>query len=235
MEDKNKPTAISPSASSGLTRKQTVSLPGLHARLRSPAAKANDALTRTNRLALMLDVSGSMHGDKIQSLRDAVTGFINACDFSNTAVALEPFGEGNPPPNRMDLNVFGPLLLSTVQMLNANGSTPMANAMDYVLNSYSITRGVIVSDGQPDSEAAVYESVEHYRGAEIPVDCVHIGHDTHGEACLRRVAETTGGQFIKFTDIASFSKSFKYLTPRYYAMLTGGHVTAAELGAKELK
>ena len=224
------------SASSGLTRKHTVSLPGLHARLRNPSAvEASNPLTRPNRIALMLDVSGSMHGSKIASLRDAVTGFINSCNFGDTALALEPFGENYPPPNRMELSVFSPLLLSTVQMLKSYGSTPMAQAMDYVINIYSVTRGVIVSDGQPDSEHAVYTAAESYKEAGIPVDCVHIGNEVSGEECLRRVAEMTGGQYIKFTDIASFSKAFKYLTPMYYAMLTSGRVSASDLGAKELK
>jgi Mg-chelatase subunit ChlD len=183
----------------------------------------------------MLDVSGSMAGPKITALRDACTGFVTACSFADTSLAVEPFGDDYPSGNRLPLTTVQPMVLTTVQMLQSHGSTPMARAMDFVLNTYSITRGVLVSDGQPDSEAEAYESAQQYREAGVPMDCVHIGDSTHGEACLQRIAEITGGQYIKFTDVASFSKSFKYLTPAYYAMLTSGAVSAEQLGAKELK
>ena len=215
-----------------------VKLPGLHARLRQPLTqdgKFVDPLTKSNRLALMLDVSGSMGGNKIESLRQATSGFVAACDFSDTSLAFEPFGDEYPSSNRVALTCIQPMLLTTSQMLNAVGGTPMAQAMNYVIENYSLTRAVLLSDGQPDSEAAAYASAERYREARIPVDCVHIGDSSHGEPCLRRIAEMTGGQFIKFTDLQSFSKNFKYLTPKYYAMLTTGGVTASDLGAKELK
>ena len=208
----------------GLRKNQTLSIGGgLHARLRNPQNVAGaDPLTRPDRIALMVDVSGSMAGAKIQSLRDAVTGFVSACDAATTALALEPFGDDFPSAQRIPLTCVLPLILTSAQLLNADGSTPMARAMDYVLNTYSITRGVIVSDGQPDSEAACYTTAQLWKEASLPCDCVHIGASASGEACLQRIAEITGGQYIKFTDVTSFSKAFKYLTPAFYAQLTAG-------------
>lgn len=220
----------------GLIRKHSVSLSGLHARIANPKIDIlNDPNTRPNRLALMLDCSGSMSGSQIVSLRDACTSFIQSCTFGDTALALEPFGEEHDTNSRVALSCFPPFLMTTVQQLRAHGSTPMAQAMEYVLTQYSLTRCVLVSDGQPDSEPAVYLAAERFAAASLPCDCVHIGNDVGGEACLRRVAELTGGQYIKFTDIASFARSFKYLTPAFYAQLTSGNITAAQLGAKELK
>jgi len=233
------PTKLATTPNGGLQKQGAgMKLPGLHARLRNPVAVAGtgvDPLRCANRLALMLDVSGSMGGEKIDSLRTAVTGFIGACDFSDTSLAMEPFGDHYPSPNRVLPTCVSPMLSTTVQMLQAEGGTPMAQAMDYVINSYSITRGVIVSDGKPDSVSACYDSAANYREAGIPVDCVHIGNSTSGEACLKQIAEVTGGQYIKFTDIQSFSKSFKYLTPAFYGILTSGGLQASDLGAKELK
>jgi len=176
-----------------------------------------------------------MSGSKIQSLRDACVSFIQSCNFSDTALALEPFSTRECEAQRVPLSCFEPFLTTTVQMLTSHGSTPMAEAMDFVLQTYSLTRAVLVSDGQPDSEESVYEVASRYREASLPCDCVHIGDSTDGEACLRKVAEMTGGQYIKFTDITSFSRSFKYLTPAFYGQLTSGGVTAAQLGAKEIK
>jgi len=226
------------SIGTGITRRPgAVSVGGaLHARLRNPiAAPLDDPNTKANRIALLLDVSGSMAGAKIQALRDACQSFVTSCTWGDTALALEPFGEGNPPPNRVALTCFGPLLMTTIPMLNASGGTPMDDALTYALGSYSLTRCVLVSDGQPDSEQAAYNVAESYREAGLPCDCVHIGYSVAGEECLRRIAEMTGGQYIKFTDITSFAKSFKYLTPAYYAQLTSGSVSAAQLGAREIK
>lgn len=181
----------------------------------------------------MLDASGSMSGERNQHLVTACQSFVQNCNFNDTALAVETFGA--EPEIRLALTCQQPLLLMTMMSIPANGGTPMADAMDFVLASYSITRGVIVSDGQPNSETRAYEQAEHYRSAEIPVDTVHIGNSTSGEAYLRRIAEITGGKFIKFTDIASFSKNFKYLTPAYYAQLSDGSVSAAMLGAQDIK
>jgi uncharacterized protein YegL len=206
---------------------------GLHARLQNPAGAGGDALTRPNRIALMLDASGSMAGSKNKSLQDACTDFVQQCNMSDTSLAIETFG--SEPEIRVALTCQQPLLLMTTMSIPACGGTPMAGALDYVLRSYSITRGVLVSDGQPDSESQAYAAAEQYKAAEIPVDAVHIGNSTNGEQCLRRIAEITGGMFIKFTDIASFAKNFKYLTPAYYGQLTSGAVGAAQLGATEVK
>ena len=223
------PDAIAPAKPAGtITIKRS-----LRERLNSPQNSEASAATRDNRLALLLDASGSMSGDKNQSLRDAVTSFIQACDFSTTALALDTFGA--EPELHIPLTCSQPLLLMTAMTIPASGGTPMDEAMSLALASYSLTRAVLVSDGCPDSESAAYAVAENYKRAELPVDCVHIGHSSQGEACLWRIAELTGGKFIKFTDIASFAKNFKYLTPAYYAQLTSGAVGAGMLGAQEIK
>lgn len=208
---------------------------GLHARLVRPAENnpAVDPLTKENRIALLLDASGSMGGSKNQSLRDAVSQFIQNCDFNNTSLAIDSFGAS--PEIRIALTCQAPLLMMTAMSIPAEGGTPMRTAMEHALLSYSMTRAVLVSDGQPDSESAAYDVATQYRDSGTPVDCVHIGSSSQGEACLQHIAELTGGKFIKFTDIASFTKNFKMLTPRYYATLTDGSVSAAQLGAREIK
>jgi len=209
----------------------------LHDRLRNPVQPtgALQADAMPNRLALLLDCSGSMRGDKIASLRDACTNFVQCCNMADTSLALETFGLDDADTTRLPLTCFAPFLQTTIQTLSACGSTPMDKAMQYVLEHYSLTRCVLVSDGEPDNELRVHELAQLYREAQLPCDCVHIGASARGEACLRRVAEVTGGQYIKFTDIASFSRSFKYLTPAFYGQLTSGSVTAAQLGATEIK
>jgi uncharacterized protein YegL len=236
-----KPSSLQPTTNhittlkNPLTRSGSISVPkGLHARLASPnlnVALGGDPLTRDNRIALLLDASGSMRGDKNAKLRDACVSFVNACNFSDTSVSIECFGADIRQP----LTCFHPLLMTTVMTIPAEGGTPLAESMEYVLTQWPLTRAVVVSDGQPDRDTPCYEWATRYAEAGVPCDCVHIGASAHGEACLQRIAELSGGRFIKFSDITSFAKSFKYLTPAFYGVLTSGGVTANELGAKEIK
>jgi len=212
---------------SGLTSpsKGKIGIPGLHARLASPLASNNlDAATLPNRLALLLDTSGSMNGHKIQSLQDAMQSFVNACDFTNTAIAVQTFGGDDDHIGRLPLTVFHPILMTTIAALRASDSTPMADAMAYALRAYSLTRCVLVSDGEPDSVDRAYEAAHEMREAGLPCDCVHIGNSHSGEQCLRQIAEITGGCYVKFTDVSQFAKQFKYLTPAFYGQLTSGQL-----------
>jgi uncharacterized protein YegL len=119
--------------------------------------------------------------------------------------------------------------------LHADNGTPMGDAMSDVLYSMPVTRCVLVSDGAPNNVTQVYEIAQMYQEAQIPIDCVHIGHSASGEDVLQKIAELTGGKFVKFTNISSFAGAFKYLSPGLYGMLTSGAVTADELGAREIK
>ena len=239
---------MSDSTNDKLAQRRSLGLPKLHQKMQQAKSQIdkNDPSTLPNRIALMLDCSGSMAGDKIQSLRDACTSYVQQCDFRDTALAIEAFPSGFSDWDEIDqrranattriaLTSVQPFLMTTVMSLNASGGTPLTEAMIYVLNTYSITRGIIVSDGDANNPYSAIESAKDYREAGIPVDCVHIGSSSQGEDTLQQIAELTGGKFIKFTDIASFGRSFKYLTPALYGSLTDGSASANLLGAKEIK
>lgn len=235
MTDNNKLSPPSTGVSGSLVKPRTFGISKLHARLSDPIKQTRvDPNTCPNRIGLMLDESGSMAGDKIEQLQQAIISFVNACNFNDTALAIESFG-GKSRSHLTDLTTQQPLLMITVMGLQAYGGTPLHEAMDYVLHNYPITRGVIVSDGQADHPDNCTQLARNFKEAGIPVDCVHIGDSTHGEALLQQIAEITGGMFMKFTDITAFAKNFKYLTPAYYAQLTSGSVDAKQLGAREIK
>jgi uncharacterized protein YegL len=235
----------------GLAKKRTIGLPSLHKRMSAPQSDAtSDA--KPNRIALLLDCSGSMSGSddynatvvksKIDLLKDAMTGFVNACNFADTALAIETFPSGDHDESeigakstRVPLTTLHPFLMTSVMMLRAGGGTPMAVAMRYAVSTYSLTRAVLVSDGDADNSIAALREAETYKEAGVPCDCVHIGQSAGGEETLKEIARVTGGMFMKFTDVSSFAKNFRYLTPAFYAQLTSGSVTAAQLGAKEIK
>lgn len=202
-----------------------------------------------NRLVLMLDKSGSMADvvtqkgeSKIELLKQAVENFVNRCSPSDTAIAVRSFPAG-VTVELTNVNIF---VTSAVKSCEAGGGTPMRQCLvdNAVLN---VTRAIIVSDGDAtdwnrwedfdnrEESNNTYSVLKTYIDKKIPIDCVHIGDSSGGEARLRKIAELTGGLYIKFTDISAFSTAFGYLAPSYRAMLTDGTVDASQLGAKELK
>ncbi len=188
--------------------------------------EAASVATMPNRIGMMLDVSGSMAGDKIDQLRIAACAFLDSCDASNTAVAVNTF----EALIRINLSNSFQYHKQQIKTLSSTGSTPMGLAMSDMLSNESLTRAVIVSDGEPDDSGSVIEWAENFREASVPIDTVHIGDSESGESILRQVAEITGGLYMKFKNVQQFGQAFKYLTPKYRALLADPEVRA-KLGA----
>jgi Mg-chelatase subunit ChlD len=220
-------------------------------RVNAAKASETDPATLPNRLCLMLDKSSSMstieRGSerRIDLLKTALTNFVQRCNLSDTAIAIETFPEG------FELALTNSsMVLSTVSLMlgEAGGNTPLRSCVERVLGKHPITRGVIVSDGEatdwhryddyPDEHCVTGQASDRvlamYKEQGIPIDCVHIASDSGGEALLRRIAEATGGLFIKFTDVSAFAQAFGYLAPGFRAMLANGSVSASALGAREV-
>lgn len=238
-----------------IDKPRKIGLPKFHQKLQQAETQQAtidaQATMMENRIALMLDTSGSMamtdnsasgsnynrfhqklDKSKIELLREAMQSFVSQCNFGDTSLALEtfPFEE----EFRLGLTSFEPILTTTVMSLQAGGGTPLSQAMSYVLGSYSLTRGIIVSDGDADNGPSALDIAGQYAEAGVPLDCVHIGTSSGGEQLLKDIAERTGGIFIKFDNVNNFAKNFSYLTPakRSQLFLSGA---AGLLGAKEIK
>ena len=243
MSDQIKPYQAPPNYSGLKKIGQKPALTGMQARLAAAkkAASTEDAAgigpeTRTNRLALMLDCSGSMSGERIDSLKKATEGFLASLSLGpqgDTSVSCTTFPHLGPACYPLTTEYQRALL--ACWQLDVLGCTPMHLALESVIESQPLTRGILMSDGHPDSEPAALEAARRFRSAEVPIDCVHISESTFGEACLRQIAELTGGLFIKFTDVASFAKNFKYLSPALRPLMLNGTVGAEQLGAREVR
>jgi Mg-chelatase subunit ChlD len=201
----------------------------MQASLNNQAKQSTLVAQLPNRIGLMLDVSGSMSGEKIQMCRLAGSSFCDQCDPAETAVAVNTF----EPSLRINLSTLFPFISAEISHLHTMGGTPMAEAMLEMLTQEPITRGVIVSDGESTGNDPI-PVARDYKDAGIPIDCVHIGDDVGGEETLKQIASITGGVYIKFTNIKNFSKNFKYLTPRYRGLLMAPGA-AQLLGANEVK
>ena len=221
---------------------------GFQQRVKKSQAETVDPATMPNRITLMLDKSGSMNDyekdskRRIDLLKDAIENFVGRCNLNDTSVAIETF----PPSIAVPLTSNRTILTSASYGLSASGNTPMRNCVESCLNKIPMTRGVIVSDGaatdwndrfsnEEEDLKSADEILLKYKEAGIPIDCVHISLGTSGEELLRRIAATTGGIFIKFTDVSAFAQAFGYLAPGFRAMLTDGRVSASDLGAREIR
>jgi hypothetical protein len=169
--------------------------------------------------------------DKAYFCRQAVNTFLDNCFAGATKVGIASFPELVVVEPTHDLNT----VRAASAAIEPTGSTPMHEPLDFVIDEWVITHGIVISDGSPDDRSAVLEAAKKYRAKGVKVDAVHIGQDTGGEELMKSLAETTGGIYIKFTDVATFATSFKFLTPQHRLTLTTSKNPTLLLGAAEVK
>lgn len=196
------------------------------------ASKTINVLEMPNRIALALDCSGSMSGSKMTNLKQAVNNFVDKCNAADTAIGIQTFGLDDEQTYPLTTSYM--LVKITIDTLEAKGNTPLYKALTRIYEDMGITRAVLVSDGCP-TDSFGEGIVEQYKQSYIPIDCVHIGDSGGGEDVLKRIAEMTGGIYIKFTNVQALSNGLSYLTPNKRALLTSGQIDASLLGAKEVK
>lgn len=174
--------------------------------------------------------AGESH-DKSYYCRQAVETFLDNCFAGATKVGLASFPELVVLEPTHDLNA----VRQAAQAIEPTGSTPMHEPLDFVITEWPCTHGIVISDGSPDSRDAVLAAAQAYKAKSVKIDAVHIGSDHGGEELMKQLAEITGGIYIKFTNVAAFATSFRYLTPRHRLTLTTSKNPVALLGAAEVK
>ena len=223
---------------------------GLHGRLKAAeilkdVAPQTDPRTLPNRLSIICDfsssmdetVSGSWRDDnrktKFDLLKEAVQDFALRSNPQDTAIAVESFPHGF----RVELTNDSQQVYMRMIGASTLGSTPMSEGMYGALDNHSPTRAMLISDGDHDSGDDPYTAAKKFKSREIIVDTVHIGDSTRGEEALKRIAEITGGMYMKFRDVASFSQNFHWLLPEARAQLAGmlPYEVSNLLGCDEVK
>ena len=172
-------------------------------------------------LALLLDRSGSMVGERIVALKKATELLVNEVDFTKYNMSIHFF----PPLQSLLLKIGNPfVIVNEVNSVTTGGDTPMAGAMSETIGE-QCQRAILVSDGEPtDNPLALLKRMKE-NCAKMPIiDCVHIGDSPRSEETLRTIAQETGGTYQKFTDLEKLKKSFKYLSPKYYGLLREGKI-----------
>jgi Mg-chelatase subunit ChlD len=196
--------------------------------------KELDPTKVTNRLGLVFDDSGSMSGEAIDNAHKAVKNFTDACNFTDTSIALYPLNKDNKP-----LTVDYDVLNLYVMGIPADGGTPLYTILLKMIQNESITRAVVFSDGGPtdakllspceswDSKPPAFaqDIIKKYNEKEISIDTIYIGiAEGSGYKEMQEIARLTGGIFIHFENSTSLSRNLKYLAPRYRALLANAEL-----------
>ncbi|MFT7836893.1 substrate-binding domain-containing protein [Saccharothrix sp. BKS2] len=171
-----------------------------------------DRLRRPARTVYVLDVSGSMEGERIAQLKRALTGLTGAdeslsgrfCRFrGREEVILLPFNQAPGAPLSFTVDEAAPLtslsaIRDAVEGLAAGGDTAV---YDSVMRAHALLDGpgdrftsiVLMTDGENRQGAGLpeYRTFLSGRTSAVPVFPILFGEAAEDE--LREVARTTGG------------------------------------------
>lgn len=172
---------------------------------------------------LLLDVSGSMQGDKIANLNQAVEKMIETFveeEKMETEIHVSVITFGN------NVNLHLPLTKASQvkwQDLSASGSTPMGVALrmakDMIEDRQVIPSRayrptlVLVSDGMPDSgwEGPLNDIVSQGRSSKCDRMAMAIGHDAN-EAVLKKFIKDTDNELLYAENASKLHEGFKKIT-----------------------
>lgn len=163
------------------------------------AAKFFGVEAKGSRFAYVIDVSGSMQGDKLAQLKVELASSINALlehmsylvvAFSN---APQPLGGRH---NWTGATEQGKQWAGTlVHQLKAEGGTEPWGAMEMVLTLRPAPDAIyFMTDGQFDPEVADKIEVRNHGARKVPIHCIAFG-DEAAEELLRRIASQSGGTY----------------------------------------
>jgi Ca-activated chloride channel homolog len=160
-------------------------------------------------LCLVLDRSGSMHGSKIESLKDAtslVLDMLQPQDYISVIV----FNSRNEvvfPAQRMTDHARRSELKERIGRLKADGGTNMAPAMEAGLielrkqmsiasgspvGGAQVNRLVLLTDGITEKEKRCLEQAEQAARIGVPITALGIGKDWN-DKLMQTIGERSGG------------------------------------------
>ncbi len=151
-------------------------------------------------LALVIDTSGSMRGEKLQQARDAARRLV-AQLHEGDELALVAFGESARTLPRRRMSEAGrAAALAFIDALEADGGTNLSDGLtagaQALVEAQGSRRLVLVSDGRPtvgltvSQQLANAASVIHERG--VTVTAIGVGDD-FDSALMQRLAQQGGG------------------------------------------
>jgi len=170
-----------------------------------------DGATALNlrRVALVVDVSGSMAGPSITAARAAVQAYVRTVP-ADVEVALVSFA-GHPTVVAAPTKDRAKVSTATLALVPAGGTSLYDGilAAQQVLGAQGERRILVLSDGEDTSSTAGLEDVTAALGqSEITLDAMLLGRGATGVAALNRLSEAGGGRNFKADDHAEAVAAF---------------------------
>ena len=189
-------------------------------------------------ISILIDRSGSMHGEKLDDAKEAAklvldilgeSNFIALYAFSTRTDNLVPFSRAENKGK----------IANSIDHIKASGGTFMYSALseayndakDFSSDGGSVTL-IVLTDGQP-SDVGDVSKFEQLAGkaSEIGMKIVCVGIGDYDETILKAMADVSNGDFINATDRNSISGAFrKYATE---AATSGGSSAVLKLVPRE--
>lgn len=170
---------------------------------------ANDELVETPVLRnalLLIDASGSMAGNKISQAKQGAVDFARSANARGFATGLAVFGDRAAMvcDPTFDSKTFQPKI-ARVGVGIVGSSTNLAAGLELANKFVHLNSVVIVTDGQPDSQAAALRAADVLKARGIDILC--IGTDDADKSFLAKLA--TRADLAMHVDPQNLSKSIE--------------------------
>jgi Ca-activated chloride channel family protein len=150
---------------------------------------------------LVVDVSGSMKGEKLSATKGALLSFIEQIEGDRDRVGILAFSnllEEVQPLDQLDKEVYG----RTIRNLSAEGKTYLLEAVAYAHNKLQQEGGserinviVAMTDGQNNGQLSMEALETSLRNSELPVLIFTVGYGEDADIdMLQRIARLGEGQ-----------------------------------------
>ncbi len=165
-------------------------------------------------LALVIDRSGSMNGDKIELAKEAARA---TADLLSADDSLGVIGFDTVPERIVRMQSAGNrvAIQRDIGRLAPRGGTAIFPALDMALSDLSVTRArlrhvILLTDGQTQ-ESGIGDLVSLMRGEGITISTVGIGSDVN-RALLQEIADQGGGRAYFTSDAHNIPRIFTHET-----------------------
>jgi uncharacterized protein YegL len=168
----------------------------------------------------LIDVSGSMKGQKLDSVKSAakqIVGMLLSCNVEFSIIGYAGKSE-NPFKYYKNFSVNKTELLSFIDSLQSEGNTPLGAALKAASFSFKNNKDkrskrqtiILLCDGRSDDDIASALKTLKERNSLIQCECIgfDIDNDKLAQSQLKDIANTTGGEYYNASDAAKVVKNF---------------------------
>ncbi len=178
---------------------------------------------RHTNVYLVVDTSGSMEGDKLARVKEALVTFLDQIKSEQERVGLIAFSSAVYYVDELEkIRDNRSRLLATIGGLEAEGNTALLDAvweayerLQHLADRERINAIVVMTDGKENNSWKSLAELEaeirrgNSQGVPIVVFCIAYGEDADMEA-LRRIAEASGGM-VRVGDLETIRGLYKLM------------------------